>query len=130
VGVAAELGENAMTALKALIAGVGVGTWLMMSAHAQPADAPDGDAARDFAVTVIELEYANAEELAALLAEILPPGVTVVPYYATNSLIFSGPREAIRALLGDDAGKREDGSEAAAPAAPPAAIGSITAHAR
>ena|SRR5690606_10038298 len=119
-----------MTALKALIAGVSVGTWLAMSAQAQPAEAPEERAAEDFAVAVIELDYANAEEVAALLAEILPPGVTVVPYYATNSLIFSGSREAIRALVGDDAKKREDGGEAAAPAAEPAEIGSITAHAR
>ncbi len=118
-----------MSALKALIASMSVGTWLAMSAHAQPADLSEGPVAEDFAVAVIELGYANAEEVAALLAEILPPGVTVAPYYATNSLIFSGRREAMRALLGDDADER-DGTEAAAPASPPSAIGSITAHAR
>lgn len=47
---------------------------------------------RDFtsSIVVVPLNYANAQELAATLAPILPPGVTVVPYAPTNSLIISG----------------------------------------
>ncbi|MFO7285699.1 MAG: hypothetical protein LOD94_09065 [Gammaproteobacteria bacterium] len=119
-----------MSALKALIAGVGIGIAPMLSAVAQPADAPDVVAADDWGAVVVDVHYANAEELAAILAEILPAGVDVVPYYPTNSLIFSGSREALRALLGDDADeKKDDASEVETEAGPPAAIG-ITAHAR
>ncbi len=40
-------------------------------------------------IMVIQLNYANAEELAATLRQIVPPGVTVVAYPPTNSLIIS-----------------------------------------
>jgi len=78
-----------------------------------PAFAQDGgpstEAVEDWTVTVIHLDYANAEELAAVLSEIVPPGVTVVPYYPTNSLIVSGKRALIEELTrgGDDAARRE-----------------------
>jgi hypothetical protein len=41
-------------------------------------------------VTVIRLKHAKAEQLAATLDRILPPGTTVVPDRPTNSLIISG----------------------------------------
>lgn len=49
-----------------------------------------------FTITVVRLKYANAEELAATLAPILPPGLTVVAYPPTNSLIISGGPVALR----------------------------------
>jgi len=118
-----------MSALKALIAGAGIGIAPMICADAQPADAPEVVAAEDWGAVVVDVHYANAEELAAILAEILPPGVEVVPYYPTNSLVFSGSREVLRALLGDEADDGDDASEVEGEADPPAAIG-ITAHAR
>ena len=69
------------------------------SAFAQQDGAePEAPAVEDWGMTVIELGYADAEEVAALLAEILPPGVNVVPYYQTNSLIISGERALIESL--------------------------------
>lgn len=47
-------------------------------------------------ILVIPLKYANAEELAATLTPILPPGVTVVPYSPTNSLIISSNPVALK----------------------------------
>lgn len=105
----------------------------LAAAHAQsPADEPEAVSADEFAVTVIELGYANAEEVAALLTQVLPRSVKVVPYYATNSLVVSGDRETIRALFGDEAeigngaGTGDDASDA--PSSAP--IGSITARVR
>ncbi len=40
-------------------------------------------------MTIIRLKYANAEELAATLAPILPAGVKVVPYPPLNALIIT-----------------------------------------
>lgn len=119
-----------MTALKALIAGVSVGTWLAMSAQAQPAEAPEERAAEDFAVAVIELDYANAEEVAALLAEIVPPGVSVVPYYQTNSLIISGERALVEELTrgGEDGEAENRGAGEASDRSPPLPEGEITAR--
>src|SRR5690606_13346954 len=67
-------------------------------------------AAEDWGMTVIELGYADAEEVAALLAEILPPGVSVTPYYQTNSLIVSGDRALVESLTrgGDDSAGNRD----------------------
>ena len=44
----------------------------LSSAFAQEENV-DAPAVEDWAMTVIELDYANAEEVAALLAEIVPP---------------------------------------------------------
>lgn len=41
------------------------------------------------AITVIRLKWANAEELAATLAPILPEGVKVVAYPPLNALIIT-----------------------------------------
>jgi hypothetical protein len=48
-------------------------------------------------VVVIKLQYADAEQVAAVLRELLPPTVRVVPYYPTNSVLISGDR----AVIGD-----------------------------
>jgi general secretion pathway protein D len=51
------------------------------------------------AVKVVPLRYARADELAYTLFWIAPPGVRVVPYYPTNSLILSGPPAAVEELI-------------------------------
>jgi general secretion pathway protein D len=51
------------------------------------------------AVKVVPLRYARAAEVAYALFWIAPPGVRVVPYYPTNSLIFSGPPAAVEELI-------------------------------
>jgi hypothetical protein len=77
---------------------------------------------------VIELGYADAEEVAALLAEILPPGVNVVPYYQTNSLIISGDRALIESLTRDGDDDAENGDTDAADRSPPLVEGDLTAR--
>lgn len=52
----------------------------------------------DWTVKVIRLEYAEATEVAALLSEILPASVRVVPYPRTNSIVISGPARVLSSL--------------------------------
>lgn len=47
-------------------------------------------------ITVIRLKWADAQELAATLAPILPPGYKVVPYPPLNALIISRDRAALQ----------------------------------
>ena len=44
----------------------------------------------DWSYRVVKLQYATAEELAPVLAAIAPPGVKIVAYPPTNSLIIAG----------------------------------------
>src|SRR5690606_27276259 len=87
-------------------------------------------AVEDWAMTVIELDYANVEEVAALLAEIVPPGIRVVPYYQTNSLIISGERALLEELTrgGDDDAAASEGSDDASDQNAPLAEGEVTAR--
>jgi len=89
----------------------------------------EAPAVEDWAMTVIELDYANAEEVAALLAEIVPPGIRVVPYYQTNSLIISGERALLEELTrgGGDNAATENSDEASDRNAP-LAEGEVTAR--
>jgi hypothetical protein len=48
-------------------------------------------------LVVIKLRYANAEHVASVLRELLPPTVKVVPYQPTNSVLISGDP----AVIGD-----------------------------
>jgi type II secretory pathway component GspD/PulD (secretin) len=50
-------------------------------------------------IEVVPLQYAKAEEVADTLAWITPPGVRIVPYLPTNSLIISGDAEAVKQLI-------------------------------
>jgi type II secretory pathway component GspD/PulD (secretin) len=52
------------------------------------------------AIKVVPLSYARADEVAYALFWIAPPGVRVVPYYPTNSVILSGPPAAVEELIG------------------------------
>ncbi len=84
-----------------------IGAALCLSVSAAHAQQPSEDAAtEDWTVTVIDLGYADATEVARLLSEIVPPGVRVVPYYQTNSLIISGERAVVEALI--EGGGTED----------------------
>src|SRR5690606_28462938 len=82
----------------------------------------------DWTVTVIELGYADAEEVAALLSEIVPPGISVVPYYQTNSLIISGERALVEELTrGGDDGAANDATDEASDRNVQPAEGELTA---
>ena len=50
-------------------------------------------------VEVVPLNYARAEEVADTLSWIAPPGVRVVPYAPTNSLLIAGNPEAVEQFL-------------------------------
>jgi general secretion pathway protein D len=52
-----------------------------------------------FRIEVVRLNYARADELAYALSMVAPPWVRIVPYYATNSLIISGPPAAVEELV-------------------------------
>src|SRR6266849_5328724 len=56
-------------------------------------------------IEVVPLKYARADEVADTLSWLAPPGVRIVPYYPTNSLIISGNPEAVKELLGILRGK-------------------------
>jgi general secretion pathway protein D len=50
-------------------------------------------------VKLVTLNHALAGEVAYTLGWIAPPGVRIVPYYPTNSLIISGPPAAVEKLI-------------------------------
>jgi hypothetical protein len=75
-------------------------------ALAQPA-APESEseaAAAESAWTfvVIKLQYADAEHVASVLRELLPPTVRVVPYRPTNSVLISGEPAVIEDIEARD----------------------------
>ena len=78
----------------ALVATAGSGTWAAdnpgQHEHDKVTNMSWSAHQSEWAVTVIKLQYANAEELAPIIAGILPPGLRVIPYAPTNSLIISG----------------------------------------
>jgi general secretion pathway protein D len=50
-------------------------------------------------VKLVTLNHALAGEVAYTLGWIAPPGVRIVPYYPTNSIIISGPPAAVEKLI-------------------------------
>lgn len=66
------------------------GTWVVPAEQAAQAEA---------AIEVVPLKYARADEVAETLSWIAPPGVRIVPYYPTNSLLISGNPEAVAELI-------------------------------
>jgi general secretion pathway protein D len=51
-------------------------------------------------VKLVTLDHALAGEVAYTLWWVAPPGVRIVPYYPTNSLIISGPPAAVEKVIG------------------------------
>jgi type II secretory pathway component GspD/PulD (secretin) len=66
------------------------GTWIVPA----PQDAGAG-----FVVRAVRLTYANAEDVAFTLSWVTPPGVRIVPFYPTNSVVISGPAAAVDQIL-------------------------------
>jgi general secretion pathway protein D len=66
------------------------GMWIVPAVRVRP---------EAITVKVVPLTYARAGEVAYTLSWITPPGVRVVPYYPTNSLILSGPPTAVEELI-------------------------------
>jgi general secretion pathway protein D len=72
-----------------LVSGAG-GMWIVPAERLGPAAVT---------VKVVPLEHALAGELANTLRWVAPPGVRIVPYHRTNSLIISGPPAAVQKLI-------------------------------
>lgn len=53
-------------------------------------------------VTVIQLDYADAEDVAAALSQVLPPTMSVVAYRPTNSLIIVADPVIVSHIPSDD----------------------------
>lgn len=51
-------------------------------------------------IKVVTLHYARAGEVAYTLRWVAPPGVRIVAYHPTNSLVISGPPAAVEKLIG------------------------------
>jgi type II secretory pathway component GspD/PulD (secretin) len=47
---------------------------------------------------VIKLKYAEAEEIARVLRQLLPPTVSVAPYSHTNSVLIAGDRATLEEI--------------------------------
>jgi hypothetical protein len=56
----------------------------------------------EWAYTVIKLKYSDAEEIAQLLKELLPPTVRVVAYTPTNSVLIAGDRAILEQIDAHD----------------------------
>src|SRR5262249_15472160 len=52
-----------------------------------------------FVVKLISLKYANAGEVAFTLSRVAPPGVRIVPFYPTNSIVISGHAAAVDQMV-------------------------------
>jgi type II secretory pathway component GspD/PulD (secretin) len=76
-------------------------------AFAQPAAPESGaegaTAESAWTFVVIKLRYADAEHVASVLRELLPPTVKVVAYQPTNSVLISGDPAVIGDIEAGDA---------------------------
>ena len=50
-------------------------------------------------IQVIQLDHANAEHLASVLAPLFPKEVQIIPYSSTNSLIIKGRKSLVKKLV-------------------------------
>jgi type II secretory pathway component GspD/PulD (secretin) len=58
-----------------------------------------------FVVRVVPLTYADAGEVASTLSWVAPPGVRVVPFFPTNSVVIAGHAAAVEQMI-DAIGRR------------------------
>jgi len=66
------------------------GVWIVPAVRIEP---------EAMAIEVVQLRYARAGEVAQTLSWIAPPGVRIVPYHPTNSLVISGPPASVEKLI-------------------------------
>jgi general secretion pathway protein D len=65
------------------------GMWIL---PAQPTGAP-------VVVRVVRLTYVDAADVAWTLSWAAPPGVRIVPFHPTNSVVISGPEDAVERMV-------------------------------
>ena len=92
--MARRQGRWRFTALLLLMSFTGVAWAETDAARGERTPLPPASEA-PWTVTIVRLKHAKAEDLAATLSRILPPGVTVVPDRPTNSLLISAPSSAL-----------------------------------
>jgi type II secretory pathway component GspD/PulD (secretin) len=56
-------------------------------------------AGADVVVRVVRLTYVDAEDVAWTLSWAAPPGVRIVPFHPTNSVVVSGPEAAVEQMV-------------------------------
>jgi hypothetical protein len=56
----------------------------------------------EWAYTVIKIKYSDAEEIAHVLRQLLPPTVRVVAYAPTNSVLIAGDRAILEQIDAHD----------------------------
>jgi type II secretory pathway component GspD/PulD (secretin) len=66
------------------------GTWIVA---AQPATTK-------VVMREVRLTYVDAEDVAWTLSWAAPPGVRIVPFHLTNSVVISGPEDAVERMVG------------------------------
>jgi general secretion pathway protein D len=67
---------------------------------------PQQAAGPGLVVRVVRLTYVGAEDVAWTLSWAAPPGVRIVPFHPTNSVVISGPEAAVEQMV-DVIGRRE-----------------------
>jgi general secretion pathway protein D len=87
---ALELVRSALTLHGYALVARPEGTWIV------PADDVAGVG---IVVRVVPLNYARADEVAFTLSWVAPPGVRIVPYHPTNSLVLTGREAAVEQLM-------------------------------
>ena len=93
---ALQLLQSALALHGYTLLGKAEGTWIVPAAKATQAET---------IIEVVPLDHARADEVAEALSWVAPPGVRIVPYSPTNSLIISGNPEVVEALIGSLHGK-------------------------
>jgi type II secretory pathway component GspD/PulD (secretin) len=75
--------------------------WPVLAQQPQESQQTRAQADSDWTVKVIRLDYADAFEVAGILAQIVPPTVRVVAYRPTNSIIISGDSAVLGSIAED-----------------------------
>jgi len=74
--------------------------FLLLSFHANLSNAQDARQIGDpVIIRVIQLEHANAEDLARALAPLFPKQVQIIAYSRTNTLIIKGKKSLVNKLV-------------------------------
>jgi type II secretory pathway component GspD/PulD (secretin) len=80
--------------------GFAVGAFAHTAIAQSESEVSDEHAPRRY--VLIELEYADAEEIAHVLRQLLPPTVSVVAYSPTNSVLIAGDPAVLEGIEARD----------------------------
>ena len=72
----------------------------LLSFHTDVSDAQEARQIGDpRIIQIVQLDHANAEYLASVLAPLFPKEVQIIPYSPTNSLIIKGKKSLVEELV-------------------------------